>query len=99
MNKIKKLTIEHFKHFAGSTNREHLYITDEEWNDMIENVPLGKASGLTEIIYEDIKKAPDEFNSLLRKLIDNIFLQQELPEDWKDTNIYLIPNQNYGGLD
>ncbi|CAG8758383.1 8183_t:CDS:1, partial [Rhizophagus irregularis] len=63
----------------------------EEWNDMIENVPLGKASGLTEIIYEDIKKAPDEFNSLLRKLIDNIFLQQELPEDWKDTNIYLIP--------
>ncbi|CAB4487371.1 unnamed protein product [Rhizophagus irregularis] len=66
-------------------------ITDDEWNDMVDSVPLGKACGPTNIAYGDIKKSPSEYNNLLRKLIDDILATQEIPLDWKRANIYPIP--------
>ncbi|PKK60950.1 hypothetical protein RhiirC2_856562 [Rhizophagus irregularis] len=116
MDSIKRATIDHFKGFAGSMNREIdvpnewiqeyeaineinediykevLYpITDEEWDEMVDLMPVGKASGPTNIIYEDIKKSPKEFNDLLKNLINDIFEKQKLPIDWKKANIYPIP--------
>lgn len=44
-----------------------------------------------EIIYEDIKASPKEFSNLLRELINDIFVHQQIPKDWKKVNIYLIP--------
>ncbi|PKB98930.1 DNase I-like protein [Rhizophagus irregularis] len=116
MDSIKRATIDHFKGFVGSMNREIdvpdewiqeykaineinediykevLYpITDEEWDEMVDLMPVGKASGPTNIIYEDIKKSPKEFNDLLKNLINDIFEKQKLPIDWKKANIYPIP--------
>lgn len=116
MDKIKDATIDHFRNFAGSKNRdrdipvewindykpidsiqESLYdnvlnpITDEEWEGVIKELPPNKASRPTNIAYEDIKHSPLEFNNTLKELINDIFNQQQIPQDWKDANIYPIP--------
>lgn len=115
-NHIKQLTINHFRDFASSQNREvtiddawideynpidaideSIYkdilspIMNEEWIELIDQLPIGKATGPTNISYEDIKKAPDEYNKLLINLINNIFVNQDIPGDWKKVNIYPIP--------
>ncbi|PKY61493.1 hypothetical protein RhiirA4_486549 [Rhizophagus irregularis] len=45
-------------------------ITDEKWNTVIQELPIKKAVGPTGIAYDEIKKAPLEFNQLLRNIID-----------------------------
>lgn len=66
-------------------------ITDNEWKELIGCLPMKKACRPTNIAYEDIKNAPDDFNILLRNLINDVFLTQNIPLDWKNANIYPIP--------
>ncbi|CAB4375485.1 unnamed protein product [Rhizophagus irregularis] len=66
-------------------------ITDDEWNIVIKDLPIKKAVGPTGIAYDEIKKAPSEFNHLLRDIINEVLRTQIMPEDWKLANIYPIP--------
>ncbi|CAB4491084.1 unnamed protein product [Rhizophagus irregularis] len=66
-------------------------ITDDEWDIVIKDLPIKKAVGPTGIAYDEIKKAPSEFNHLLRDIINDVLRNQIMPEDWKLANIYPIP--------
>ncbi|PKK56691.1 hypothetical protein RhiirC2_828242, partial [Rhizophagus irregularis] len=58
-------------------------ITDDEWNIVIKDLPIKKAVGPTGIAYDEIKKAPSEFNHLLRDIINEV-LHQILTLDGKN---------------
>ncbi|CAB4478951.1 unnamed protein product [Rhizophagus irregularis] len=74
-------------------------ITDDEWDIVIKDLPIKKAVGPTGIAYDEIKKAPSEFNHLLRDIINDVLRNQIMPEDWKLANIYPIPKPKPWGID
>ena len=66
-------------------------ISTNEWYTICSELNKEKAPSITEISYDLIKKAGVDMNNLMRELINEIFYQQILPNDWLKAQIFPIP--------
>jgi len=69
-------------------------ISDQEWNEIITNLPNQKAAGPSEICYEHIKYASHKAQKSLKLFINKCFQLQKVPTEWKSSNIFLIPKKS-----
>jgi len=69
-------------------------ISDEEWQNTIQNLPLQKAAGPLETNYEHIKYVSSTGQISLKLFINKCFQLQKIPSDWKTSNIFLIPKKS-----
>ena len=69
-------------------------ITNQEWQDILTNLPNQKAAGPSEICYEHIKYASHKAQTLFKKFFNKCFQLQKVPTDWKSSNIFLIPKKS-----
>ena len=65
--------------------------TEEEWDNMIKNLPNNKAAGNSRIPYELFKHLSEEASLYLKLLVTECFNTSEIPSQWKDAFIYPIP--------
>ena len=69
-------------------------ITDQEWSEVVSNLPNQKAAGPSEICYEHIKYASPLAQNILKSFINKCFELQKTPTEWKSSNIFLIPKKS-----
>jgi hypothetical protein len=69
-------------------------IFDEEWQNIIQNLLLQKATGPLETNYEHIKYVGFSGQISLKLFINKCFQLQKIPSDWKTSNIFLIPKKS-----
>jgi hypothetical protein len=69
-------------------------ISDQEWQDILTNLPNQKAAGPSEICYEHIKFASPKAQKLFRQFFNKCFQLQKVPTAWKSSNIFLIPKKS-----
>src|SRR5262249_39379442 len=61
------------------------------WNTVLNNLPQGKAAGLSGIPYEILKHLPLLGQTYLREIINLCFETSSIPTAWKEATIYPIP--------
>ena len=66
-------------------------IQNEEWNEILNTLPNGKAAGLSKISYEMIKKSSQKFKDALRKFLDLCLKIGDMPNQWNKAIVYPIP--------
>ena len=66
-------------------------IQTDEWIEVLNILPNGKAAGLLKISYEMIKKSSEKFKEILRKFLDLCLIIGDMPMQWNKAIVYLIP--------
>ena len=66
-------------------------VTEEELNISIKDLPNGKASGISTISYEMIKKLGKKAREILRNFFSLCLSQGTCPQSWKTSTIFPIP--------
>jgi exonuclease III/ribonuclease HI len=69
-------------------------ISQEEWLNIINQLPNQKSAGPSGINYEHIKYLSQKSLSILRKFISKCLALQQIPSEWKTSNIFLIPKKS-----
>jgi hypothetical protein len=65
--------------------------TLEEWTEVIQQLPIGKATGVSQISNEMLQHLEDRAHKLLWKFICECICLNEIPDEWKQAYIYPIP--------
>ena len=66
-------------------------ISEEEFNIALKDLPNGKASGISTISYEMLKKLGSKTKAILRKFFSLCLYSGSCPQSWKTSTIYPIP--------
>jgi len=69
-------------------------ISEQEWQNIISNLPNQKAAGPLETCYEHIKYASSKAQNMFRLFLNKCFHLQKISSDWKSSNIFLIPKKS-----
>ena len=68
-----------------------LPVSEEEFDITVRDLPNGKASGISNISYEMIKKLGKEGKKAIRKFYTLCLKTSQVPESWKISSIFSIP--------
>ena len=72
--------------------------TDEEFDEAVKSLPINKSPGPARIPNEMWKKAPALLRNELKALIDNCIIQHNIPTEWTQAIVILIPKkETWGG--
>ena len=69
------------------------YVTKEEIRKAVRNMKNGKATGLDSITVEMLKTDIDMTTNALHELFQNIWDQEEIPDDWSKGLIVKLPKK------
>jgi hypothetical protein len=69
-------------------------ITEEEINQVIDNMPNNKSPGVDGLTYEFYKDTKDLIIPILTKLFNNILEEGHIPNSWSTSLITLIPKKD-----
>jgi len=65
-------------------------ITEKKMDTVIRKLKNGKAGGLDKVVNEQIKYGPTELWEELRSAMNQILEDHKIPEDWKQSMVYMI---------
>jgi len=65
-------------------------VTTKEMETVIKKLKNGKAGGLDQVVNEQIKYGPKELWEELRKVMNKILQEKLIPEEWKQSLVYMI---------
>ena len=67
--------------------------TEEEFDEALKSLPINKSPGPSRIPNEMWKKAPALLRKELKALIDNCIAQHNIPTEWTQATVILIPKK------
>ncbi|KAI5752456.1 hypothetical protein M8J77_017138 [Diaphorina citri] len=94
---VEKLYCENDELIEIENEEEHLSelndITKEEFNKALEDLKSKKAAGKDEIPAELLKALDEETKDLLFEIMKDIYAKGEIPEDFKESKIVMLPKK------